>query len=236
MDLLPLVLLHAFPFDSRMWDGVRAALDPVTPDLRGGDREPDLGVLADDVLRGLDRAGLDRVVLGGCSMGGYVAMALLRREPSRVAGLVFADTRSTADGDEARANRLAMADRVLAEGVGWVPDAVLPGLVGPSPAEGVVERAREVILGQPAAEVAWAQRAMAARPDSGDVLAGLDVPALVLVGSQDAPTPPAVARELAGVLRWAEYVELAGVGHLTPLEAPEAFAATVLDWRRRVGV
>ncbi|CCH34547.1 alpha/beta hydrolase [Actinosynnema sp. NPDC047251] len=234
METLPLVLLHAFPLDGRMWDGVRAVLDPITPDLRGRGREPDLGTFADDVLRDLDRRGLERVVVGGCSMGGYVAMALLRRAPDRVAGLVLADTRCTADDDAARAGRLAMADRVLAQGVGWLPDGLAPGLVGPSPAAGVVERVAELVLAQPAAEVAWAQRAMAARPDSRDVLAAVDVPALVLVGSEDALTPPAVARDLADVLR-AEYVELPGVGHLTPVEAPEAFAAAVLDWRTRVG-
>lgn len=236
MDHLPLFLLHAFPLDSRMWDGVRDVLDPVTPDLRGRDREPDLGVFADDVLRELDARGLDRVVLGGCSMGGYVAMALLRRDPSRVAGLVFADTRFTADGDEARANRLVMADRVLAEGVEWVPDVVLGGLLGAAPVDGVVERVRELILAQDPADVAWAQRAMAARPDSREVLAGVDVPALVLVGAQDTLTPPTAARELADVLPRASYVELPGAGHLTPVEVPQAFAAAVDDWRGKVGL
>lgn len=236
MDHLPLFLLHAFPLDSRMWDGVRDVLDPVTPDLRGRDREPDLRVFADDVLRELDARGLDRVVLGGCSMGGYVAMALLRRDPSRVAGLVFADTRFTADGDEARANRLVMADRVLAEGVEWVPDVVLGGLLGAAPVDGVVERVRELILAQDPADVAWAQRAMAARPDSREVLAGVDVPALVLVGAQDTLTPPTAARELADVLPRASYVELPGAGHLTPVEVPQAFAAAVDDWRGRVGL
>ncbi|MFT7840128.1 alpha/beta hydrolase [Saccharothrix sp. BKS2] len=236
MNSSPLVLLHAFPFDARMWDDARDLLKPITFDQRGGDRSPDLVVIADDVVALLDERGIERAVLGGCSMGGYVAMAVLRRHPDRVAGLVLADTRAGADTEEARANRLAMAARVEAEGVGWVPDAVLAGLLGPSPDAAVVERARELVLAQDPAEVAWAQRAMAARSDSTDVLAAADVPALVLVGEHDALTPPALARELAGVLRRGEYVELAGVGHLTPLEAPDAFASAVLEWRRRAGV
>ncbi|MEU4441789.1 alpha/beta hydrolase [Actinosynnema sp. NPDC050801] len=236
MEPAPLVLLHAFPLDSRMWDGARDLLKPITPDQRGGDRSPDLVAVADDVLRLLDERGVERAVLGGCSMGGYVAMAVLRRDPSRVAGLVLADTRAGADTDEARANRLAMAARVEEEGVGWVPDTVVAGLLGPAPDAAVVERVRGLILDQDPAEVAWAQRAMAVRPDSTGVLAEVDVPALVLVGEHDALTPPALARELAGVLRQGEYVELPGVGHLSPLEAPDAFASVVLDWRRRVGV
>ncbi|WP_425564075.1 alpha/beta fold hydrolase [Saccharothrix xinjiangensis] len=236
VDSSPLVLLHAFPFDSRMWDGVRDLLKPITIDQRGGDRSPDLVAIADDVVELLDRRGIERAVLGGCSMGGYVAMAVLRRAPDRVAGLVLADTRAGADTEEARANRLAMAARVEAEGVGWVPDAVAAGLLGPSPDAAVLGRVRELILAQDPAEVAWAQRAMAARPDSTDVLAAAGVPALVLVGEHDALTPPALARELAGVLRRGEYVEVAGAGHLTPLEAPDAFTSAVLGWRRRVGV
>ncbi|WP_158843371.1 alpha/beta fold hydrolase [Saccharothrix deserti] len=236
MGSAPLVLLHAFPFDSRMWDGVRDLLKPITPDQRGGDRSPDLVTIADDVLGLLDERGIERAVLGGCSMGGYVAMAVLRRDPSRVAGLVLADTRAGADAAEVRANRLAMAARVEAEGVGWVPDALVSGLLAPGADASVVERVRELILAQDPAEVAWAQRAMAVRPDSAEVLAGVDVPALVLVGEHDGLTPPALARELAGVLRRAEYVELAGAGHLSPLEVPEAFAGAVADWRRRVEV
>ncbi|GAA3461609.1 alpha/beta fold hydrolase [Saccharothrix longispora] len=234
MDSLPLVLLHAFPLDSRMWDGVRDQLKPVTIDQRGGDRSPDLVVIAEDVLAELDRLGVERAVVGGCSMGGYVAMALLRRAPERVAGLVLADTRAGADTDEARANRLAMAERVEAEGVGWVPDAVVPGLLGPHPDDAVVERVRELVLARDPAEVAWAQRAMAARPDSTGLLAEVDVPALVLVGEHDRLTPPATAREMAAVLRRVDCVELPGAGHLTPLEAPEAFAAAVVAWRQRV--
>jgi pimeloyl-ACP methyl ester carboxylesterase len=218
-----------------MWDGVRARLDPITPDLRG-EGSPGLDVMARDVLKLLDERQVEKAVLGGCSMGGYVAMALLRIAPERVAGLVLADTRSTADGDDARAHRLAMADRVIAEGLGWVPDALIPNLVAPDASDSVRQTARDLILARTPDEVAWAQRAMAARGDSGQVLAAVDVPALVLVGEHDALTPPQQAREMAGALRRGEYVELAGVGHLTPIEAPDAFADAVLDWRQRVGI
>ena len=123
-----LVLLHAFPLDVRMWDVPGA----VTPTLHGHG-EPDLTTLAEDVLAELDARGLRQVILGGCSMGGYVAMALLRIAPERVKGLVFVDTKHTADAPEAVATRHAMAERVEREGIDeWLPDALLPNLLGPT--------------------------------------------------------------------------------------------------------
>lgn len=247
MTDLPLVLLHAFPVDSHMWDGVRAPLTArtrvITPDQRGlgrsplptSWREPTLVDAARDVLAMLDRLELEQVVLGGCSMGGYVTMALLRIAPERVAGVVLIDTRVTADADDARAGRLAMADRVDAEGVGFLPDAMLPALLGSTTrAErpDVVARTRELILAQPPAGVAWAQRAMADRADSADVLRELDVPALVVVGEEDELTRLEDAHAMVDLLPHATLDVIPGVGHLSPLEDPAAVAEAVLSWLR----
>jgi pimeloyl-ACP methyl ester carboxylesterase len=229
VDSLPLVLLHAFPVDSRMWEGVREHLEVITPDQRatGG---PDLETAARNVLRDLDERGVDRFVVGGCSMGGYVAMALLRIAEERVAGLVFADTRAGADTDEVRGNRLAMADRLDAEGVGeWVADSA-KHLLSANAGADAAALLRRIVLEQDPADLAWAQRAMAARPDSGEMLANTDLPALVVVGELDELTPPAQARQIANYLGSSTLVELPGVGHLSPLEAPEPFAEAVASW------
>jgi len=229
---LPVVLLHAFPLDSRMWDDVH--IDGlVTPDQRGfgsaplGSDPPDLAAAAADVIALLDGR---RVVLGGCSMGGYVAMAVLRAAPSLVAGLVLVDTRAAADSSEARSNRLLAADRVASEGVDWIPDAMLSSLLGPGAGPAVVERTRALILDQDPAAVAWAQRAMAARPDSGALLRSLDVPTLIVRGADDSLIPRAEADALAELMPGAEVVELAGAGHLPPLETPVEFTSTLRAW------
>lgn len=241
---VPVVLLHAFPLDSRMWDGVRGRLATharvIVPDQRGFGRsslppgdKASLDILADDVLALLDRLRLDRVVLGGSSMGGYVAMAVLRRAPERVERLVLASTRPDADDFDRRAGRLASAARVEEEGIGWLPDTLLPGLLAagtPERRSELVELVRAMILAQPAEGVAWALRAMAERPDSHDVLREFDRPALVLVGERDALSPPEVARQLAGLLPAAELVEIPGVGHLAPMEAPGEVAAAIGKW------
>jgi pimeloyl-ACP methyl ester carboxylesterase len=222
---MTLVLLHAFPLDSRMWDGVREPfakrLRLATPDL--GDGPPSLDAAADAVLAGL---GEEPFVLGGCSMGGYLAMAILRKAPAQVAGLLLVDTKSAADAPEARENRLAVAARAEAEGVtGWLADAMLPNLVSPGARPEVLATLRSLIDSQAGSVVARAQRAMAARPASTELLASVSVPTLVVRGAEDVLMAPG-AIQVPG----ARVVEMAGCGHLPPVEDPDGFAAVVLDW------
>ncbi|MEV5543784.1 alpha/beta hydrolase [Saccharopolyspora shandongensis] len=260
----PLVLLHAFPVDARMWDPVRGRLDDqfrvIAPDQRGlgesaldgssapglaepsanrrAAEQPSIDRAAADILALLDRLELPRVVLGGCSMGGYVAMALVRAAPQRVAGLLLVDTKAVADNDEQRANRLKVADRAEREGTkGWLAESSLPNLLGRTTHEQrpeVVSGVREMIDAQPADGVAWAQRAMAGRPDSTATLRSYDGPALVVVGEEDALTPPENARELADALPGGELVTLPRVGHLSSVETPDAFSDAVRSWITRI--
>src|SRR6266511_576571 len=155
----PVVLLHAFPLDSRMWLPQVEALggyQAIVPDLRGfgAAREAavevtSMDLLADDIAELLDER--ERALLRGLSMGGYVALAFARRHPQRLGALVLCDTRAGADSDDARAARLAMAERVLAEGVGFLPGAMVPRLLGKTTREQqpeLAERVTETILDQ----------------------------------------------------------------------------------------
>lgn len=235
----PVVLLHAFPLSAAMWAAQRDALagsyTVLTPDQRGfggrplGDDVPSLDVVADDVAALLDAAGLDRVVLGGLSMGGYVAMAFLHRFADRVAALVLADTKATADPAPARENRERIARTVLAERSPRVlVDEVLPGLVGETTASSrpdVLGRVRALIEAAEPEAVAWAQRAMAAREDSFDTLRASNVPALVIVGEEDRLTTVDDARAMADALPNARLLTVARAGHLTAMEDPAEFTA-----------
>ncbi len=237
----PIVLLHAFPLSSAMWLAQREALSSsyrvITPDLRGfggtelGHDEPSLDRSADDVATLLDDLGIDTVVLGGLSMGGYVAMAFLRRHADRVAALVLADTKASADPPAARANRERIAVEVLgAAGTQVLVDEVLPTLIGKTTVDErplVLGRVRGLVQAAPTAAVAWAQRAMAARPDSFDVLAGVRVPALVVVGEEDQLSTVDDARSMVDALPDARLVVLPRAGHLTAVEEPEGFTAAV---------
>lgn len=242
------VLLHAFPLDHRMWCHQQQALTGLgyrvlSPDYRGfGENRqalpstPDLDTFADDVVALLDEHDIDRAVVGGLSLGGYVAMNLLRRHPGRLAGLILADTRADADGIEAQANRHAFADRVDAQGSFWVPETVLPMLLGPAAHAdaALVGQLSAWIRGNHPAAIAWTQRAMAARPDSFAALRAFDGPALVLVGDQDATTPVATVERIAAALPGSDpgcrFVQIPGAGHLSAVEQPAAVTAAIVDW------
>ncbi|HEU4910477.1 MAG TPA: alpha/beta hydrolase [Actinomycetes bacterium] len=237
----PVVLLHAFPLSSAMWAAQREALAAgfrvVTPDLRGfgasplGHDAPSLDAMADDVAALLDRLGLERVVLGGLSMGGYVAMAFLRRHRDRVRGLVLADTKAGADPEPAQAKRERVAARLDAEQTtDALVDEVLPALTGPTTQGSrpeVVDRVTALVRACPPAAAAWAQRAMAARPDSLETLADTDVPALVVRGAEDALATREDAEAMVAVLQRGRLVVLEGAGHLTALEVPDDLTAAL---------
>ncbi len=241
----PLVLLHSFPLSAAMWqaqlDGLPGRV--LTPDLRGfgaaapSAEPPSLDLLADDVARLLDGEGIGRAVLGGLSMGGYVAMAFARRHPGRLAGLLLADTKASADTEAARANRERIAAAVLArQSVALLAEERMEKTqLGPAAPPELLARVRSLIAEATPGAVAWAQRAMAARGDSFAVLAGVTVPAAVVVGGEDALTPPADAEAMAAALPDAELTVIPGVGHLSSLEAPEAFNEAVRALLRRVG-
>lgn len=242
---VPVVLLHAFPLSSAMWLGQREGLSGVcrviTPDLRGfggsplGEEEPSLAVMADDVAETLDAEGIERAVIGGQSMGGYVTMEFCRRHPDRVLGVILADTKASADTEAARANRERIAQAVTEHGGGVLLEEVVPGLVGPTTRQRramVYGRVRGLAQTAPPRAVAWASRAMATRPESFDTLRALKVPALVIVGEEDELSPPADAEAMAGAIPDATLVTIEEAGHLSAVERPEAFNRAVAAFVR----
>lgn len=244
-DRVPVLFLHAYPLNHSMWDAqlevVRGAgWDALAPDFPGFGDAPECGErtlsdFADRVLEVLDAAGQARAVIVGLSMGGYVALCLLERAPDRIAALVLCDTRAGADAPEAAQRRLEAAERAEREGTGWIADAMLPNLLAPTAGDGVKNTVRALIARASASGVAGAQRAMATRPDSRSILAGVRVPTLVLVGSDDALTPVAESILMANAIPDAQLEVIPNAGHLSNLEQPKAFNRALLGFLRQPG-
>lgn len=240
-----LVLVHAFPLDHRMWDLVAAPIAAQgwqihLPDLRGcgeaadWEGEPTLNVCASDLVGMLDRYGIDKAVFGGCSLGGYVVMELLRTAPERVAGCIFIDTKAGADTDEGRANRLRVADQVEAAGSTealW--RAMLPNVVADSThatRPDVVNRVQEMMSQSRPDGVAALQRAMAARPDSIKAISEFRGPVLSIRGAEDKIASADDHAAITAAAQDGMHIEIADCGHLAPLEAPVETATAIIDF------
>jgi len=253
---MPLVLLHAFPVDHRMWLDVTDLLpgertvyapdlpgfgtSPSGPDVAeavGADPEqPSIDVMGDGVAATLRRAGIERAVIAGLSMGGYVALSVLDRHPDLVAGLGLIDTKTTADDDAARAKRYELADTLVAEqrvdAVFSMRTSVL-GRTNRIARPDLVERIEGWINDQGPSGVAWAQRAMATRPDRSHLLPAFTRPSLVVVGEEDDLAPVDVARKMAYALPDSDLWIVPRSGHLTSNESPQPVASGLSRLLRR---
>lgn len=238
------VLLHGFPFNRSMWRGqvelLRASYRVITPDLRGhGETSVAEGAaatmeeMARDVAALLDELNVARAVVGGLSMGGYVALAFYRLFRERVRALVLADTRAEADTEDAKRGREETARRALEEGTQTIADTMLPKLLAPatfeenSPAVALV---RGMILGTRPEGAAAALRGLAARRDQTDLLPEINVPTLIVVGSEDALTPPERSEAMRREIPIARMEVIEGAGHVSNLERPAAFNRALSDF------
>jgi len=227
------LLIHAFPMDASMWgaqvDDLRERWPVVAPNLPGFGGAADAGdvmtmrAAADTCVRALDDAGIERAVVCGLSMGGYVAFELWRSARSRIAGLVLANTKAGADTPESAAVRRSLAVRLRAEGNDFLV-ADPPPLLGHRASEELWERVKGTIAAQPAAAIAAAAEGMAGRADSTADLDTIDVPTLVLTSEGDTLITPDVSLFMAEHIDGADSQILEGAGHLSNLEAPEAFS------------
>lgn len=241
----PIVFLHGFPHDRSLWAAQRIALAPqarcIVPDLRGfGDSSThgpySMDRYADDVAMLLDWLAIDRAVVCGLSMGGYIAMALWRRHADRVRAFVFCDTKAAADTDEGKVRRDEFAAQVKRDGTRIIADAQIVGMVGSATRDRrpeVVATLRAMMGRQSSAGVIGALQALRDRPDSRDTLRSINVPSLVIVGEDDVLTPMKEARAIAEALPPAARVRLeiiAGAGHVPCLERPAATTHAISDF------
>lgn len=232
----PVVLVHGFPLDGRMWSGQIEALAAtnrvITPDLQGhgeslladSDDSPvtTMAQLADDLAAMLDALAINEpVCLCGLSMGGYVAWEFWRRHRPRLGSLVLCDTRAAADTPEVIDVRHATAARLMVEGPGFLAEAMLPKLLAPhtlSDNRDLVAELTAMISENQPLGLAAALRGMAGRADASSWLAEIDVPTLVIVGEHDQISTVAEMRTIAAALPDARLVEVPEAGHLAPLE------------------
>ncbi len=236
---MPVVLVHGFPLDRRIWqaqlEGLSDAFRIVVPDLRGfgqstSDATFTLEALADDLHAFLHQIFAAPCVLGGLSMGGYVVFEHLVKYPTDLCGLMLVDTKCEADTDETKANRLRMANAARSGGARAVADMMEAKMTSPTTCRQnpkVVERLRQIMDSQSPQTLEYASLAMRDRPDYRERLASIACPTLIIVGQDDAFAPPPTAEGMKREIPHSELVEIADAGHLAPMEQPDEVNRTM---------
>lgn len=232
----PVVLLHGYPFNRTLWNEQVAALSNsyrvITPDLRGhGESDASAGAatmnrMAQDVAELLDHLEISRAVIGGLSMGGYVALAFYKQFPSRVRALMLADTRAQADTEEGKQTRHQQAEKALAEGMAGIADAMLPKLLTPdtvSKHPEVVKRVRDMMLKTKPEGAAGALLGMAERDDQTPLLSQISCPTLILVGQEDPITPVQDSEKMHREIEGSRLVVIENASHVSNLERTGQF-------------
>ena len=250
----PLVLLHAFPLDHTMWHRVLPLANHarlIIPDQRGfgsstcndSEKSPIVSItqLADDVAKLLDALDIEEpATIAGISMGGYVAQHVAVRYPEKVSRIILIDTKFSADTPEARSTRANLAATVGRVGQQVLADAMVPNLLAATDtARSQTERAaneeflRKLISEQSVATIQAALQALADRPDMTKDMQHLEKPVLLICGSEDTITPPAVMKSIEKILLHGRLLIVPDAGHLVPLEAPVVFHEAVRSFLAR---
>lgn len=238
------LLVHAFPLSGVMWqsqiDALADRFRVIAPDLRGfGGSDAPTGpypmeTFAADLAGLLDTLGIEQVVLGGLSMGGYIAFAFWRNYPARVRALILADTRANPDNAEGKATRETNAQLAETQGASAIADQMLPKLLAPNAPPALQSHVRSIIERNSPQGIAGALRGMALRPDATDLLTRIHVPTLFLVGAVDTLTTPDVMREMQAAVPNSRLVEIPGAAHVANLENPTAFNIALAEFLREM--
>lgn len=241
---IPLLLIHGFPLNNRMWEPQIRSLSNqarvLAPDLRGhGDSEPiegpySMGMLADDCVSLLDALDIEQpAVVCGLSMGGYITLAFYRRHPDRVRGLILAATRAGADSPEGKANRDKAIAQAKEEGTAAIASSMLPKMLAPKTYESkpdLVEQVENIMTSTSVPGIVGALEGMKQRPDSTPMLGKIDVPTLILHGEDDQLIPAQEAQEMHTAIADSSLNLISNAGHLLNLEQPEKFNQIIREF------
>lgn len=239
---IPVVLLHGFPLDHTIWYPVVDLLacsdvHVIMPDLRGHGASPapegvySMNLMAEDLRLMLDELDIQKAILVGHSMGGYISLAFSRLYPNRLAGLALVASQSIADSPERRQSRLNAAREVKKRGSRIICETLPPKLTHD---EAIMKKIVDLICQTKPEGIIGSLLGMADRPDFSEVLSSIRVPAVVIAGLNDTIIHPENAKLVSRLLGRAWLVNIKDAGHMPMMETPKPVAETLYQLVQKV--
>ncbi len=237
----PIILLHAFAADHVLWEPQVRTLSlqyrVIALDLRGfgASGETDgtaifVDQYADDVIALLNKLGIEKAVIGGISLGGYVALSLAQRYPQSMLGLILCNTRAGADSEPAKAARVSLVQKIEQYGSAAVVEFYGDKLFGPKMSTQAKTSVRNMMLRQRPQSLISALLGMAQRPDRSPILDNIGLPTLIISGTADTLIPSSESLFMHRHIRDSAFVDIPDAGHLSNIDKPEEFNRAVNDF------
>jgi len=243
----PIIFIHGFPFDQGMWEQQVKTFSSdfycITYDIRGlgsspvGDGQFTLEMFVDDLFGIIEELKLNRPVLCGLSMGGYIALRAIERDEEKFKALILCDTKSAADNDETRLKRAAGIKRINTEGVQKYVSEFIPNCFAEKSIEKLGSEYKSILensMKYIPAGVKGCLLAMAVRTDTTGYLSRIKIPVLLLCGEKDKLTPPDVMKEMADKITSSEFHIVSGSGHISPVENPDYVNEKISAFLKRI--
>lgn len=239
----PVIFLHGFPFNRTMWKEQLEALQSETRviacDLRGFGKSEDetsflsIDQFADDLIGFMDALRIEKAIICGLSMGGYIALNAVNRFKNRFEALILCDTQCYSDTAEAKQKRYASMDEISTDGISAFNEPFLKSVCAAKTLETkpeVIEALREMVYSTSEHSLTMGLTALAERHETCSILSNIDMPALIICGSEDAVTPPEKSEYLHEQIYGSVLRIIDEAGHVSNLEQPELFNTHILHF------
>jgi len=247
-DAPAIIFIHGFPLNKSMWDIQVEALKEnyrvIAYDIRGhGNSDPGIDeffieLFVNDLLRLMEKLEIEKSILCGLSLGGYIALSAVLKHPDRFDGLILNDTQCIADTPEIKENRCQAIIRITKNGVEQYADEIIKNLFAPesfSKKKNVIVAVKEMIISTPKQSLCNTLHALAERKETCDQLPEINIPVLIMVGKEDKITPIAAAQQMHEKMFNSKLEIIQQAGHLSNLENPTAFNAHLMNFLELVG-
>ena len=241
--IMPIIFLHGFPFDKTSWqpqlESLKQTHRVIAYDIRGfgkstaGKSAPTIRLFADDLIQFMDGLSINKAIVCGLSMGGYILLDAISRYPNRFEAIVLCDTQCIADTPESKAKRYKLIDEIALNGTGNFTEGFLKNVFHKdslTEKKEIVEDIRTVILSNSQHIITMGLRALAERTESCSFLGEIDIPALIICGREDLVTPLAQSEFMNQNIEGSILRIIDNAGHVSNLEQADEFNKHLHDF------